>query len=143
MKTTNKRGVDLIKDAEGLRLKAYSCPAGIPTIGFGSTGPDIKLGMVWNKEQADERLCKDLAKFERAVADLCPVTTDNQFSALVSFAYNVGIGALEGSTLRRLHNTGDYAGATGQFGRWNKGGGKVLPGLIKRRAAEAALYATP
>lgn len=140
MKTTNKRGVDLIKEAEGLRLKAYICPAGVPTIGYGSTGPDIRMGLVWTKEQADERIVRDLAKFEASVARLCPVTTDGQFSALVSFAYNLGAGALEGSTLRRKHNAGNYAGAADEFLKWNKGGGRVLPGLVKRRAAERELY---
>lgn len=140
MKTINKAGFDLIREFEGLKLKAYLCPAGVPTIGYGSTGPDIRLGMTWTVEQADERLASDLRKFEQDVARLCPVTNDNQFSALVAFAYNCGTGNLQSSTLRKMHNLNDYEGAAEQFARWNKGGGKVLPGLVRRRAAEAALY---
>lgn len=147
---TNKRindaGLKLIKDAEGLRLAAYPDPGtgGDPwTIGYGHTGPEVKKGMVISSGQADAYLKADVARFEQAVAQLCPVTTDNQFSALVSFAFNLGPENLRTSTLRRLHNEGDYAGAQAQFGRWNKAAGRVLPGLTKRRAAEAALYGAP
>ena len=128
MKQTNEAGRKLIKAAEGLRLKSYLCPAGVWTVGYGTTGPDIKAGMTITVDQAEALLTRDLAKFERDVARLCPVTTDNQFSALVSFCYNVGAGALEKSTLRRKHNAGDYAGARVEFGKWNKGGGRVRPG---------------
>ena len=140
MRTINKAGLDLIRNFEGLRLKAYLCPAGVPTIGYGSTGKDIHLGMTWTTEQADERLVRDLASFEMEVSRAVPVSTDNQFSALISLCYNIGIGAFEGSTLRKLHNQADYAGAADQFLRWNRGGGRVLPGLTKRREAERALY---
>ncbi len=143
MKQTNDAGRALIKQFEGCKLKSYLCPAGVWTVGFGTTGPDIKPGMVITLDQAEALLTRDLAKFEREVSRLCPVSTDNQFAALVSFAYNVGSGALEKSTLRRLHNAGDYAGAQGQFQRWNKAGGRVLPGLTRRRANEAALYGRP
>lgn len=141
MRTINKAGLDLIRNFEGLRLKAYVCPAGVLTIGYGSTGPHVKPGMTITAEQATELLVKDLSRFESAVARLCPVTTDNQFSAIVSFAFNLGEGNLKNSTLRKLHNAGDYAGAAGQFGKWVRAGGRVLPGLVKRRAAEAELYA--
>lgn len=140
MKRTNEAGRALIKRAEGLRLKSYLCPAGVWTVGYGTTGPDIKQGMTITVQQAEDYLTRDLAKFERDVARLCPVTTDNQFSALVSFCYNVGAGALEKSTLRRKHNAGDYAGARAEFAKWTRGGGRVLPGLVTRRADEAELY---
>lgn len=140
MKHTNSAGLQIIKDAEGLRLKSYRCPANIATVGYGHTGPDVKDGQTITLDRANELLALDLAKFEQAVALLCPVTTSNQFAALVSFAFNLGPEALKSSTLRRLHNEGHYDQAAAQFARWNKAGGRVLPGLVKRRAAEAALY---
>ena len=82
----------------------------------------------------------DLAKFEAGVNALAPVTTQGQFDALVSFAFNVGLANFKGSTLLKKHNAGDYAGAAAQFPLWNKAAGKVLPGLVKRRAAEAQIY---
>lgn len=133
---------NLIKSFEGLRLKAYLCPAGVPTIGYGSTGRDIKLGMVWTIVQADGRLRADVASFSLGVRALLGkiVTSQGELDALVSFAYNCGLGALKGSTLLKKHLKGDKAGAKLEFGKWVKGGGKVLPGLVRRRAAEAALY---
>lgn len=136
----NAEGLALIKDFEGLRLKAYLCPANVWTIGYGSTGPHVKQGTTIDGAEAERLLIEDLTRFERAVARACPVATDNQFAAMVSLAFNVGERAFTGSTLARLHNARDYAGAAAQFARWNKGGGKVLPGLTRRRAAEAALY---
>ena len=136
----NRAGLDIVKQFEGCKLKAYICPAGILTIGFGSTGPHVKPGMVITQDQAEELLRSDLRRFEDYVADHCGKTTDNQFAALTSLAFNIGEGALAKSTLRKLHMAGDYAGAQAQFARWNRGGGKVLPGLVKRRAAEAKLY---
>ena len=136
----NKSGLDLVKSFEGCKLKAYVCPAGVLTIGYGSTGPHVKPGMTITQEQADELLRSDLRRFEDYVDQYCKPATDNQFSAMVSFCFNVGEGALRTSTLRRMHNAGEYAAAKEQFARWNKGGGKVLNGLIRRRAAEAALY---
>lgn len=137
----NDAGVALVREFEGCRLDAYRCPAGIPTIGYGATGPDIRMGMKWTQEEADERLAEDLARFAEGVERLVLVDlTDNQFAALVSFAYNVGLGALAGSTLLRELNAGDYEGAADQFPRWSKGGGRVLPGLVRRRAAERDLF---
>lgn len=142
---TNDAGLALIKSFEGCELKAYKCPAGVPTLGYGSTGPDIKLGMSWTLQQAEDRLKQDLRKFERAVEALVDgKATPNQFSALVAFAYNVGIGALTKSTLLKKHKAGDYAGAAAQFGAWDKArvNGQLVPlkGLTRRRAAEADLY---
>jgi lysozyme len=145
---TNAAGLSLIRQAEGLRLRAYLCPAGVWTIGIGTTvypdGRKVQRGDKCTEQQADRYLAHDLQEFERAVAAMVTVPlTGNQFASLVSLAYNVGIGALRGSTLLRLLNAGDYAGAANQFPRWNRGGGRVLPGLVKRRAAERDLFLTP
>jgi lysozyme len=142
---TNRQGIALIKDAESLRLKSYLCPGGVWTLGYGSTGPDIQRGMVWTEKQAEERLFFDLLYFEKAVGKLVENVniTGNQFSALVSFAYNVGIGAFRQSTLLRKLLAGDVSGAAKQFGRWNMAGGNVLPGLVARRRAERDLFLTP
>jgi len=144
---TSPAGIDLIHSFEGLRLTAYPDPGtgGKPwTIGWGATtdevGAPIQPGTVWTKERADARFVRHLAQFEDAVAKLCPVTTQGQFDALVSFCYNVGEGSLKESTLRRLHNEGDYANAAAQFVRWNKAGGQIMKGLTRRREAEAKLY---
>jgi lysozyme len=142
---TNVAGLSLIRQAEGLRLRAYLCPAGVWSIGYGTTVyPDereVRRGQTCTLEQAADYLANDLQGFERAVAKMVTVPlTENQFAALVSLAYNVGIGALRGSTLLRLLNAGDYAGAANQFPRWNRAAGRVLPGLVKRRAAERDLF---
>lgn len=137
----SENGRSLIKAFEGLRLEAYFCPAGILTIGYGSTGKHVQTGMRITKEQADGLLVKDLERFEEGVDELVRVHLDqDEFDALVSFSFNVGLGNLKTSTLLRKLNSKDYAGAAREFPKWNKGGGKVLPGLVKRRAAEAALF---
>ena len=136
----SKAGLDLIKQFEGLYLKAYRCPAGVPTIGYGHTA-GVAMGQTITQQQADDYLRRDVRMFERAVERLVKVPlTQGQFDALVSFAFNLGEGALAQSTLLRLLNAGDYAGAAAQFDRWNKSGGRVLPGLVRRRAAERALF---
>lgn len=112
-----------------------------PTIGWGSTGPDIVMGLTWTRAQCDARFAADLAKFAaRVAASVTGETGQNQFDAMVSLAYNIGASAFKGSTLLRLHNAGDFAGADVQFAVWNKQAGRVLPGLVRRRAAEAAMY---
>lgn len=126
---------------------AYPDPAtnGPPwTIGWGSTGPDIHRGTVWTRAQCDARLADDLAKFSAGVVAAIgdAATTQHQFDSLVSFAYNAGLTNLKSSTLLKKHKAGDYAGAAAEFGKWNHAAGKVLAGLTKRRAAEAALYAS-
>ena len=139
----NKLGLELIKSYEGLRLNAYPDPAtgGDPwTVGYGSTGPHVRKGLTITLAQAEELLRSDLRRFEDGVTACAPVTTANQFAALVSFAFNCGLGNLKSSTLLRLHNEGKYALAAEQFGRWNKAAGKVMNGLTRRRASEAALY---
>ena len=140
MMRINEAGLNLIKDFEGCRLKAYLCPAGVWTIGYGHT-QGVKPDMVINQLQAERFLRQDLKRFEDAVTSLVKVPiTPNQFSALVSFAYNVGTGALYDSTLLRKLNKKDYKGAANEFLRWNKAGGKVLPGLTRRRLAEKDLF---
>ena len=134
------KGLALIKSSEGLRLKAYRCPADVPTIGYGSTGAHVRMGMTITEAEADALLRKDLERFERGVAEMAGEMTPGQFSALVSFAFNVGLEALRKSTLLRKHMAGDHAGAAAEFGKWVNAGGKKLPGLVTRRAAEAALY---
>ncbi len=143
-KRVSPEGIALIHSFESCKLTAYPDPGSVDgkpvTIGWGSTGPDIRLGMTWTQEQADARFSADLGRFEKAVALMAPVTTQNQFDALVSFAYNVGLSALNDSTLLRFHKAGDYGAAKLQFARWSKNDGKVMKGLTRRRAAEAALY---
>ncbi|MDX2211670.1 MAG: lysozyme [Oculatellaceae cyanobacterium bins.114] len=136
----NQAGLDLIKQFEGLRLEAYLCPAKVPTIGYGTTA-GVKMGDRITAEQAEDLLRKDVEKFEKAVNSAVTVPlTDNQFSALVSFTYNLGAGALQKSTLLKLLNQGNYEAAAQEFLKWNKAAGKVLPGLTRRRQAEQALF---
>ncbi|EMK1731277.1 lysozyme [Salmonella enterica] len=138
-------GVALLKELEGCRLRAYLCPAGVWTIGFGWTGTvdgrRIREGMQINRTQAEQLLRMGLVEFERAVNRLVTVRlTQAQFDALVSFAYNIGSYAFSTSTLLRKLNQGDYAGAAAEFPRWNKSAGKEMPGLTKRRKREMDLF---
>lgn len=132
----------LIGEFEGLRLEAYRDVVGVLTIGYGHTGKDVFAGQKITREEADRLLSQDLKRFEDAVEKLLPNCTQHQFDALVSFAFNLGEGALRGSTLRTLHNDGKHNEAAQQFGRWNHAGGKVVAGLTRRRAREAAVYAS-
>ena len=140
---TSNAGLDLIKRFEGFSAKAYPDPAHgwkVPTIGYGTTA-GVKMGDTITKERAEELLREDVKRFEDQVLRLVKVPlTQGQFDALTSFVYNLGPGNLSNSTLLRLLNAGDYKGAAAQFDRWNKAGGKVLPGLVRRRAAERALF---
>jgi GH24 family phage-related lysozyme (muramidase) len=140
----NEKGLQIIKTFEGLRLTAYKCPAGYPTIGYGHL---IKAGdpNTITTQQAEEYLKKDVFSFEKVVSSLLKVTTtEDQFSALVSFAYSLGIQALSESPLLSLHNARKPEEASKEFDRWCKArvGGvlKTLAGLIRRRDAEEALY---
>jgi GH24 family phage-related lysozyme (muramidase) len=135
------------KRADGT-IEAYPDPAsgGDPwTIGWGSTGPDIRKGIVWTQKQCDDRFTEHLGQFADKVSKILDdtPTTQHQFDAMVSFAYNLGPGNLSASTLLKKHKAGDFKGAATEFAKWNKAGGKVMAGLTRRRAAEAALYATP
>lgn len=132
--------VDLIKRFEGCKLTAYKCPAGIPTIGFGTTS-GVKMGMMITEAQALDFLRRDLMKFEATVNHAVTVAlTPNMLDALVCFCYNIGESAFKQSTLLKKLNAGDYTGAANEFLRWNKSNGKVLVGLIRRREAERALF---
>lgn len=141
----SEKGLALIKSFEGCELTAYPDPGtgGDPwTIGWGHTGPEVRKGLVWTQAQADAALAKDVSRFSAAVdaALRGAPTTQGQFDAMVSLAYNIGIKAFVESTLLRFHKAGDIVGAAAQFARWNKAAGRVLAGLTRRRAAEAALY---
>ena len=136
----SKEGIALIECWEGLRLRAYRCPAGVWTIGYGHT-KTAKAGMVITIRQAEELLLKDVRGFEEAVRDLVIVSlTQNQFDALVSFTFNVGVEAFRKSTMLRLLNERKYKEAGYQFERWVRAGNKILPGLVARREAEKALF---
>lgn len=135
------------KDLGDGRVQAYPDPAsgGAPwTIGCGSTGPDIVKGTIWTRAQAEARFKRDLERFANGVEHALAgsLTTDAQFAAMVSLAYNVGLGNFRSSTLLKKHKAGDHAGAKAEFARWNKAAGKVMPGLTRRRVAEAALYSS-
>lgn len=133
----------LIESWEGCRLSPYQDSVGVWTIGYGHTGEDVHAACAAiSQEQASELLAQDLERFEADVAELCPVSSQQQFDALVSFAYNLGRGSLAGSTLRRMHNARDYGSAALEFRKWNHAGGQVLAGLTRRRAGEAEVYAT-
>lgn len=138
MRTSNKQ---IVKDAEGLRLEAYLCPAGVWTIGYGHTGTDVWPGLVITEKWAESLLERDLRTFEAYVSGYVKVDlTQDQFDALVSFVYNIGAEAFKNSTMLKKLNAGDYEGAAKEFPRWNKSKGKVLPGLVKRREAERKLF---
>lgn len=137
----NADGVALIKQWEGLRLEAYKCAAGVWTIGYGHTRtarPNLKI----THEQAESLLREDLRVFEAAVEDTVTVQlTDNQFAALVSWTFNVGVNAMRQSTLIRKLNAGDYDAVPRELVRWNKVKGRPVHGLSNRRAAEVGLWA--
>lgn len=163
----SKAGADLMHRYEGFRTRPYLCPAHIWTIGYGHVlyqdqirlpmarvaGKDVPMirkeyplkqedNRVWTKQEIEELFANDVASFERGVLRLVPGCNGNQgrFDALVSFAFNAGLGNLQRSTIRMKANRGDWEGAAQAFMAWVKGGGKVLPGLVKRREAERALF---
>ncbi len=136
----NADGIALIKDYEGLHLTPYLCPAKIWTIGYGHTRT-VHSGMQVTPDQADQMLDDDLRLIERAVQRAVQVPlNDNQFAALVSFAFNVGINNFQNSTLLKLLNRGWYEQVPAQLTRWNRANGEVMGGLSRRRAAEAQLW---
>ncbi len=144
-------GIALIQKWEGCvrkradgRFEAYPDPASGSdpwTIGWGSTGPGISSGVIWTQAQCDARLEHDMARYTREVAKAIgdAPTTPTQFDALVSFHYNTG--AIAKATLTRFHREGRFEEARAEFGKWINGGGRVMPGLVRRRADEARLYA--
>jgi GH24 family phage-related lysozyme (muramidase) len=150
--------IRMIKHHEGVRRKPYRCPAHLWTVGVGHVlyPEQAKLPVaerlafplkvedfrIWSDAEVDDLLAKDLARFERGVARLCPnsVGAQGRFDGLVSFAFNVGLGNLQRSSLRMKNNRGDFEGAAEEFMKWTKAAGKVLPGLVKRRLDEQRLY---
>lgn len=142
MKTADP-GIALIKTFEGFSANSYLCPAGVWTIGYGHTGPDVKEGMRIAETEGVAILKRDLARFEKIVEDSVKITLNqNQFDALVSFVFNIGGSAFKDSTLlRRFNNKEDpNKVATEELPKWNKGGGRVLEGLKRRRGAELELF---
>ena len=140
---TNQAGIDLIKSFEGLRLTAYKDIGGVLTVGYGHTGKDVYKGQIINQEKAENLLRQDLERFELAVEELLDnaPTTQNQFAAMVSLAYNVGPGNFEKSSVLRNHNSGKILAAAAAFMLWvNAGKLKNVSGLIRRRNAERKLY---
>jgi lysozyme len=144
-------GANLIKHFEGClkqvgpdQFKAYSCPAGVLTIGHGHTnhhGRKFNSGDMWSRDECDAEFLSDMAGFERDVRKYVKVPLQPwQFDALVSFTYNCGAGALQKSTLLKKVNAGDFEGAAKEFHKWNKANGKTLSGLTRRRASESLLF---
>lgn len=153
----SKECIEMIKHHEGVRTKPYRCPALLWTVGVGHVidphhirvpfeeRKNLAIPSGWDRvlpmAEVNDILAKDLVTFERGVLRLCPTgLTQSRFDALVSFSFNVGLGNLQRSTIRQRHNRGDFEGTAEAFMDWTKAGGKVLPGLVKRRKDEAALY---
>lgn len=137
----------MIADFEGFRATAYRCLANQLTIGFGHCGPDVYEGMTITRAHGEALLDSDMTIADEAVRRVCPHATEHQRWALVSLTFNIGVNAFAGSTVARLHARGDYEGAARAFLMWNKatvdGRLQEVPGLTRRRAAEAAFYMTP
>lgn len=144
----SQNGLNLIKEFEGFRGRAYICPAGVPTIGYGTTlieGSPVRMGMMITESDAEKLLRNQVDK------TYCPAVirhvkvplNQNQFDALVSWTYNLGEGNLASSTMLKLLNNGDYASVPAQMMRWTKANGVDLPGLVRRRQAEADLFRKP
>ena len=154
----SEAGIQLIKTFEGCHSSPYRCPAGLWTVGYGRVlypeqarlktaeraayrlkSADDKA---WSHDEIDDLLSQDLHRFQSGVLRLCPAAADNDchLDAMVSFAFNVGLGNLQASTLRMKYNRQDYAGAADEFLRWNKASGVILAGLVRRRAAERLLF---
>ena len=133
-------GVSLIKKFEGCELEAYQCSANVWTIGYGHT-KDVEKGDTITKEEAEQMLVDELHEYENYINKYVNVAlSQNQFDALVSWVYNLGPANLKASTMLKVLNSGEYEDVPAQIKRWNKAGGKVLDGLVRRREAEALLY---
>lgn len=142
---TSQKGVDLIKEFEGLRLRAYRCSANVLTVGFGHTTaagpPAVREGMTITAQEAENILRADLRTFEKGVLRVVKVPlSQNQFDVLVSFAFNCGVGALQKSTLLKRVNAGRFRDVPAELMKWTRAGGRELAGLVRRRRAEAALW---
>lgn len=135
------RAAEIIKEFEGLRLTAYQCPAGVWTIGYGSTGRHVHPGLIITEKQADDYLLEDMLVADRCIRNHVKVPLhESQIAALVSFIFNVGCGAFAKSTLLKHLNANRVIAAAAEFARWNKAGSVELPGLVRRRAAERKLF---
>ena len=133
----SQSGLHLTEQFESCRLVAYQDVRGVWTIGWGHTGPDVYGGLIITQDQADAWLLQDVQNAVNHVNSLVTVQlTQPEFDALVDFCFNVGCGAFAGSTMLKLLNAGDYAGAADQFERWDKSGGQVIAGLLRRRQTE-------
>lgn len=133
----------LAKRFEGCHLTPYYCPAGVLTCGWGSTGPDVFPGRKWTQGYADMRLEQDAIKFSVGALAACPVLAneaDEKLSAITDFAYNLGLGALRSSTLRKRINARRWADVPFELNKWVYAGGRKLRGLVIRRKAEAELF---
>ncbi|MCW1968869.1 MAG: lysozyme [Anaerolineae bacterium] len=138
------RGRSLIQKFAGLRLTAYQDQGGVWIIGYKHTGPDVIEGLTITQKEAEQLLINDLTRFNNGVNALVTVKINqNQFDALVSFAYQLGLGSLQQSTLIRLLNAGNFQAAADQFPRWDRAGGKEVAGLLAQRNAERELFLTP
>ena len=138
-------GLAVVKEFEGLRLRAYKCPAAVWTVGYGHTSaagnPIVTPELVITNAEAEQILERDMVQYEDGVRKFVKVElTQNQFDALVDFAYNAGVGALQKSTLLKKVNAGKFDEVPAEFMKWTKGGGKELPGLVRRRRAEVKLW---
>lgn len=143
MMTLSSAGLAFVEARESFRAHAYPDATGIPTVGYGSTGPDIHLGMIVTQGWAAIRLARDMGAAVSCVnqhVSTCLALTQGEFDALCDFAYNCGLGAFEHSTLLRKLDTGDFAGAAAEFAKWDKAGGRTLAGLEARRLAEAKMF---
>lgn len=144
---TSRRGQQFLKDAEGLRLTAYRDATGTPTIGYGHTSDDyfpVKMGMKITKAKAEDLFRHDVEEAESFLDRVIKVALNgNQYGALISLIFNIGVGNFRTSTLLKKLNRGDYQGAANEFGKWTKSKGKRLDGLVRRRADEKALFMTP
>jgi lysozyme len=145
----NQASLEIVKEFEGCKLTAYKCPAGVWTIGYGTTaaafvGVEPKVGMTITQAEAEKYLKLAIKKFAEAIKPaITQPINENEFGAFVSLAYNIGSGAFKKSSALRHFNAGDKAKAADAILMWNKAGGKVLAGLTRRRAAERALFLTP
>lgn len=136
-------GLALTEQFEGCRLSAYQDQAGVWTIGYGHTGPDVVPGMTITSDQAQSLLMGDISGAAACVNRVVNVPlAQPEFDALVDFVFNLGPGAFEGSTMLRLLNSGDFTAAAAEFQKWDHAGGKVVAGLLRRREAEEAMFDT-
>ena len=140
----NQAGIDLIRSFEGCRLESYLDQNNIPTIGFGHTGSDVYIGLIWTQDQADSQLSQDIAQRAEAPVNayLTRTLSDNQFSAFCSLCFNIGSGRFKGSSALHLANIGNLTDVPAHILLWDEAGGGVDAGLVRRRNAECTLWNT-